>query len=246
MNFRIRLFGIALVGALCLAIVPGSVLAQSEEVDPDEITGKMNARTYFRGETIPPFLNDGPIRMPSRKKEDYPKNMMVEKTLSAEAKMKMMQSMMAFNPYSLRDMINFMVVKKKALDGLSFDEVIESLQLKANELNMRAVGHNTPHNILREIHDPNSPRIEIFGFCDLITMRLIADYSLEFMAFLPCRITVLEDAQGDIWILSLDWDVRWLDTSPNANRISPELRERAISVRERIEIIMEAAANGDL
>ena len=88
--------------------------------------------------------------------------------------------------------------------------------------------------------------LEFFSFCDLITMRMIVDYVPEFIAFLPCRIAVIEDAEGAIWLVTLDWDVRWLDTSPNPNRISPELRERAISVRERIETIMEAAANGDL
>ena len=139
-----------------------------------------------------------------------------------------------------------MVVKKKVLEDITFDEVIESIKLKANELNMRAVGHNTPYKILRDIGDPESPRVEILGFCDLITMRMIADYSLEFIAFLPCRIAVIEDANADIWIVSLDGDIRWLDTSPNPNRISPDLRERAISVRERIEEIMEAGANGDL
>jgi len=46
--------------------------------------------------------------------------------------------------------------------------------------------------------------------------------------------------------MTMDWDVRWLDTSPNPNKISPELREKAIMVREAIESIMEAGANGDL
>ncbi len=51
---------------------------------------------------------------------------------------------MMLNPFSLRDMMNFMVAKKKVLSGITFDEVIESLKTKANELNMRAVEHNTP------------------------------------------------------------------------------------------------------
>ena len=236
---------IACLAALA-AGVPQIALSQSDEIDPEELRMEQNARTYWWGETGPRFLNEGPVKMPSRPKEDYRDNTMMDRTLSAEAKMQMMQSMMAFSPYSLRDMISFMVVKKKAQEDLSFDEVVESLQLKANELNMRAVGHNTPYIILREIDDPNSPRVEFFSFCDLITMRQIVDYSLEFIAFLPCRIAVVEDADGAIWIVTLDWDVRWLDTSPNPNRMTDELRERAISVRERIETIMEAAANGDL
>jgi len=76
-------------------------------------------------------------------------------------------------------------------------------------------------------------------------MRMIIDFSLEFIAILPCRIAVVEDAHGQIWLVTLDWDVRWLDTSPNPNRISDDLRKRAMRVRENIEAMMEAAATGD-
>ena len=212
--------------------------------DDDEAFRKFNAQTYFRGEApVPERL--APSGMPTRPAEEYTPNMMLE-PLSAEAKLKMMQTVMQTNPFSLRDMMNMMVVKKKALPGLTFDEVVESLNSRALNLNMRPVGHTTPWLILRETYDPASPRLEFFSYCDLITMRKILDYSPEFSAFLPCRITVLEDAEGQIWITSLDWDVRWLDTSPNPNRMSDELRERAIKVRDNIEEMMQAAANGDL
>ena len=182
--------------------------------------------------------------MPTRPKQQYRKNTMLE-PITAQAKMRMMQSMMAVNPFSVRDMINMMVAKKRVLPGITFDEVVESIKVKANELNMRASGHNTPWKVLREIDDPNSPRVEFLSFCDLIALRQILDYVPEFSALVPCRIAVLEDADGVIWLTTLDWDVRWLDTSPNPNRISDELRERAIKVRKNIEIMMEAAATGD-
>ena len=224
------------------ALVTSPLAAQETE---EEIT-EFNLQTYFQG--TPPIDGrvdlDSTSVMPTRPKEDFRPNTMMP-PLSAEAKMRMMQTMMQTNPFSLRDMMNMMVAKKKALPDLSFDEVIESLQSKGYDLNMRPTGHNTPYKILRETYDPNSPRVEILSFCDLTTMRMIMDYSLEFGAFLPCRITVLEDADQQIWLMTLDWDVRWLDTSPNPNRISDELRERAIMVRENIELMMEAAATGD-
>jgi uncharacterized protein (DUF302 family) len=240
---RIRKFGV-LLSMLAAVVMSTVAFAQGEETE--EQIQKYNSQTYKKDNTVTaPFDNSGYFMIPTRPKEDYKKNMMMPQ-ITAEAKMRAMQSMMLGNPFSLRDMINMMVAKKKVLPGISFDEVVESLQLKANELNMRATGHNTPYKILREIDEPNSPRIEIFGFCDLLTMRRIVDYSLEFIAFLPCRIAVVEDAEGSIWLVTIDWDVRWLDTSPNPNKITDDLRKRAISVRERIETIMEAAANGDL
>jgi len=223
--------------SLCLGFSP----AVAE--DDEDGFHAFNAQTYFRG-TPPIDHRMEPNGMPTRPKEDPKKNTMLE-PLSAEAKMKMMQTLMQTNPFSLRDMMNMMVAKKKALPGLSFDEVVESLNSKALNLNMRPVGHTTPYEILRETFDPESPRLEFFSYCDLITMRKILDYSLEFSAFLPCRIAVMQDAEGQIWLTTLDWDVRWLDSSPNPNRMPDELRERAIQVRENIEAMMEAAATGD-
>ncbi|MEE9387437.1 MAG: DUF302 domain-containing protein [Paracoccaceae bacterium] len=227
-----------LVGLLAMA---GVASAQATE---EEIT-EYNAKSFVSGDAPVQGRTDlTSMVMPTRPAEDHVENTMVP-IMSADAKMKFMQMIMAGNPLSVRDIMGFMVAKKMALPELSFDEVVESLNSKALDLNMRPTGHNTPYVVLRETFDPDSPRLEYFSFCDLITMRLILNYSLEFSALLPCRIAVMEDAEGQIWLTTLDWDVRWFDTSPNPNRISDDLRERAIRVRENIEAIMEAAATGD-
>lgn len=214
------------------------------EVTEEEVL-KYNKQTYEPNSAVDGRLTGkSGTWMPTRPKESYRANTMLE-PITAQAKMRMMQSMMSINPFSLRDMINMMVVKKKVVPGITFDEVIESLKLKANELNMKMSGHNTPWKVLREIGDPNSPRVEFLSFCDLLVLRQILDYSLEFSALVPCRIAVLEDADKQIWLTTLDWDVRWMDTSPNPNRISDKLREDAIRVRENMEIMMDAAASGD-
>ncbi len=228
----------SLVGVIAMAGIAG---AQATE---EEIT-EYNDKSFMSGAApVAGRIDLSTVMMPTRPAEDHVENTMVP-IMSADAKMKFMQMIMAGNPLSVRDIMGFMVAKKMALPELSFDEVVESLNSKALDLNMRPTGHNTPYVVLRETFDPDSPRLEYFSFCDLITMRLILNYSLEFSALLPCRIAVMEDAEGQIWLTTLDWDVRWFDTSPNPNRISDDLRERAIRVRENIESIMEAAATGD-
>jgi len=234
---------IRLLIALTTIFVISAIAANAQESEEEII--KFNDQTYM--ENTPEstdWLGSASKFIPTRPKEDYKKNTMLE-PLSATAKMRFMQSIMTTMPFSLRDMINMMVAKKKALPELSFDEVIESLKSKALDLNMRPTGHNTPYKILRQTFDPESPRVEFLSFCDLITMRKILDYSLEMSAFLPCRIGVVEDANKQIWLTTLDFDIRWLDTSPNPNKISDDLRSRAIRVRENIEKIMNAAATGD-
>jgi uncharacterized protein (DUF302 family) len=178
--------------------------------------------------------------------EPVPPNTVVDGVISAKAKMIMMQGMMAGNPMSLRESISLMVAKKKVDDGLTLEEVIESMDLRANLLNMKKVGHSTPWKVIEATTGEPSPKLEMISYCDIPTMRDILDYVPEFSVFVPCRISVLEDANGDLWVMTIDWDVRWLDTSPNPNKISQELRDKAIMVRENLESIMEAGANGDL
>ncbi len=225
-------------------IFGGAAYAQETE---EEIM-KFNRLSYMH--EAPPMKGpvgpkEGTIKMPTRPKEVFRKNTMVEKIMSAEAKMNAMQNFLAVNPMSMRDMMSLIVAKKKVLPGITFDEVIESITVKANELNLKFSGHNKPWKVLREMGYENSPRVEFLVFCDLVTLRALLDYSLEFTAFLPCRVAVMEDADGQIWITTIDWDARWLDTSSNPNQMPPELRERAIKVREQIEEIMAAGATGD-
>jgi len=66
------------------------------------------------------------------------------------------------------------------------------------------------------------------------------------IAFLPCRIAVLEDAKKDIWLITIDWDISWLDYSQNPNKMDPELYKESRRIRDVMESMMNAGANGDL
>jgi uncharacterized protein (DUF302 family) len=181
---------------------------------------------------------------PTRPREDFVPNTMAP-AISPEARANFIANLMAVNPFSLRDMIAMMATRYPVKAGLSFDEVVESMKLKANELNFKLVGHNPLWKDVAAITGKPTPRIEFFTFCDAMVAREILDYSLEFAVFLPCRIAVVEDAHKQLWVMTLDWDVRWLDNSKNPNRISDALRTKAIQVREIIDRIMRAGASGD-
>ena len=235
---------LGILALLILLISGGMASAQQTE---EEIM-KFNSFSYMHEDPPikePVLVKEGMVKMPTRSKEVFEKNTMVEKIMSAEAKMNAMQNFLAANPMSMRDMMSLIVAKKKVLPGITFDEVIESIKVKANELNLKFSGHNKPWKILREMGYENSPKVEFLVFCDLVTLRKLLDYSLEFTAFLPCRVAVMEDAYGQIWITTIDWDARWLDSSSNPNQMPAELLERASRVREQIETIMEAGATGD-
>ncbi|MFN4147978.1 MAG: DUF302 domain-containing protein [Rhodocyclaceae bacterium] len=182
---------------------------------------------------------------PTRPKEDHVPNTMRE-SISPEARANFISSLMAVNPFSMQEMIAMMAVKYQAKEGLSFDDVVEAMKSKANELNFKFVGHNPMWKDVIAISGvKETPRVEFFSFCDAMVARELLDISLEFAIFLPCRIAVVEDAYKKVWLLTLDWDVRWLDTSKNPNQISNKLREGALRIRDAIDKIMRAGAEGE-
>lgn len=154
--------------------------------------------------------------------------------------------MMTTNPMSMRDLFNFMTAKKKAKKGLSFDDILEAMDLKANDVNFKKVGHNKFWKDVSSITGLPTPRVEVLQYCDAMVGRRMLNYSPEFVVFIPCRIAVYEDANGDIWLMTLDWDVSWLARAWHPDsKLPKELVEDAIRIRDAMNAIMDAGANGE-
>jgi uncharacterized protein (DUF302 family) len=162
------------------------------------------------------------------------------------AKNNMFTSMMAGSPMSMREMFNFMASKKKAAEGLTFDDIIEAMDLKANEVNFKKVGHNKIWQDVGAISGLPTLRVEILQYCDAMVGRKMLDFSPEFVIFIPCRIAVMEDANGDIWLMTLDWNVTWLAMAWHPDsQLGEELKKDAVRIRDSIEQIMHAGATGE-
>ncbi|MEQ1662350.1 MAG: DUF302 domain-containing protein [Thiobacillus sp.] len=169
---------------------------------------------------------------------------------TAAEKKQLMKSML---PYlsnmglNIRDIMNYMTTKYQAKPGVSFDDVISSMQLRANQINLKQVGHSPMiKDIQAVLGDTTSPRMEVFHFCDIAAGREIMKLVPESIVYLPCRIAVMEDDKKNVWVLTLDWDMAWLDSINGSMGITPELAKMALDMREKIDNVMRAGANGDL
>ena len=178
---------------------------------------------------------------------DYGMNRIIsedEKRRYVRMAMPMMANMMQLDA---REAMNYFAVKYKARPGLSFDDVVESLKLRANRVNFKFVGSNLMWKDFKAVlGDDTAPRVEVFSFCDIAVGRQLLKLIPEMIVFLPCRIAVMEDADKNIWILTMDWDVTWLDYAGKTMGITPELRQSAKEIRNKMDDMMRAAANGDL
>ncbi len=124
--------------------------------------------------------------------------------------------------------------------GISFDDAVESLKLRANQHNLKFVGVNALYKEIEALTGKPAKRVEIFNFCDGLTaQKMIAADSLM-ISFMPCRIALLEDQQGKRWIISMMM-------APEMFRAMPEdTRKNAERVMNAMKDMMLAASNGDL
>ena len=187
---------------------------------------------------------------PYLKKVPAPAPWSMSKMPTAAEKKQMMKNMLPLLSnmgMSMRDILNYMTTKYQAKPGVSFDDVVTSMQLRANQLNLKQVGHSP---LIKDIQvvlsDTTTPRMEVFHFCDIMAGREIMKLAPEAIVYLPCRIAVMEDDKKNVWVLTLDWDMAWLDTINGSMGITPELAKMAVEMRNKMDNVMRAGANGDL
>jgi uncharacterized protein (DUF302 family) len=73
--------------------------------------------------------------------------------------------------------------------------------------------------------DMEAPRMEVYHYCDIAAGREVLKASPESIAYLPCRIAIMEDANKQLWVITLDWEMAWLDTVNGKMGIDAELVE---------------------
>lgn len=224
---------------LTLALLTGPALAQQVPINPwmQYLPQPAFAMPFFVPMLLPQPKPHKPYTM--------------RRVITPQEKTQMMQMMLPMMTFFLRmdmaDAMNYFARKYKAKPGLSFDDVKESLFLRANKLNFKFVGENLMWKDFRAVlGDEEAPRIEVYSFCDIAVGRDLLKIAPEFIVFLPCRIAVMEDSDKNIWVLMLDWNMDWVAGFERQLGITDELWKGAIDINRKMDEIMRAAAEGDI
>jgi len=135
--------------------------------------------------------------------------------------------------------INQTVIKQALSEGVSADDAVEAMQSKAIELNMRFVAHQ-PLSKELQARGIDSGRLEIFQFCNPGDAGEMVKYNPIFAAYMPCRIALVEDQQGKLWVMMLN-----LDILINNTPLPPKVKAIADKVNNTLTQILEAAATGE-
>ena len=143
--------------------------------------------------------------------------------------------------YHSSSAIDAMVYKVPVKDGLLADDVDMLIRSNANQLNIKNVGELFLSQEVEAITGKRFRYIKIYMLCDAMTAASIVNYSDAFSSILPCRLSLIEDQQGRLWIYTLDLDLMIHGGKP----IPPALKSEALKVWQTLQTIMHRSAEGD-
>lgn len=130
---------------------------------------------------------------------------------------------------------------RQAVDeGVTPETVEETMKFVANEHNISAVGELPLYKDIEAKTGKPYRYAKIFMFCNSLIAAHMLDYSDAFGAYLPCRIALVEDKKGKLWLLTLNMDMMIYGGAP----LPEDLKKEALKVKETILDIMARGAKG--
>ncbi|WP_456405791.1 DUF302 domain-containing protein [Thiolapillus sp.] len=141
---------------------------------------------------------------------------------------------------AMQQMVQSSIQKFKINDDISVEDAIDSMMLRANNLNFKLVA-DLPLSEQVKAMGEESNYMRILAFCDALIAKKMVEHDIIFAGFLPCRIAVLKDSKGQGWIVTMNMDMMVKGVT-----LPKELQPLAIKVRDTIYSIVDAGVNGDL
>jgi len=143
--------------------------------------------------------------------------------------------------YNSGSAVDAMIVKYEVAEDVTAEDLNTSILSIANELNIKNVGELPLSKQVVAMSGKPYRYVKIYLLCNAMTAASMLNYNDAYSAFLPCRISVVEDEQGKLWIYTLDMDLMIYGGQP----IPPALKAEAITVRDTLTEIMQRASEGD-
>ena len=133
-----------------------------------------------------------------------------------------------------------MIRKVKIDPEITTEEVIETMKSIAEDNGMFQVG-DSKMQVNGSIKDGGERYVRILHYCSPSIAKQFIDYTEAFGAFMPCRILIVEDDNGDRWLYTMAMELMLF----GGHTLPPEMMKKAEHVRDTIYSMMDLAAKGD-
>lgn len=126
-------------------------------------------------------------------------------------------------------------------EGLTVEDVDETMKFVANEHNIKNVGELPLSGQIEAMTGEPFRFLKIYMFCNALTAAQMLEYNDAYSAYLPCRISLVEDKKGKLHLYSLNMDAMIHGGRP----LPAELKDEAENVKKIILDIMNRGATGE-
>jgi len=139
------------------------------------------------------------------------------------------------------DIAKATVRKVQVKDGITPDELVDSLNSVATDMGIKPVGDLPLSKEIEARTGKKQRYIRVLSFCNPIIAGKMVDFSMAYGAYLPCRIVIMEDKKGKLWLYTLDLDMMIHGGAP----LPPDMLKYGNQVKNTIYTMMDKAASGD-
>ncbi len=139
-----------------------------------------------------------------------------------------------------------MVIKRKLIipEDMTKEEAIENakeiMDAIADEHGLAKVDEKTMPRGGKFMKD-GGLYTHIRSYCSPSIADIFLEFSGEFVGFMPCRVGMVEDKNGDIWLYTMNLDMM----IHGGHTLPPKLLEYANTVKEAMEQMIEKGAAGE-
>jgi len=133
------------------------------------------------------------------------------------------------------------VWKAKVAEGLTFEEVDQSIKQIAIDRNIKGVGDLPLGDQVAAMTGKPWRKLNIYLYCNPLTAAKMVEYDPAYAAYLPCRVSLVEDDSGQLWLYTLDMDMMIY----GGKTLPPDLLKEALEVKDIMKDILTRAAEGD-
>ena len=136
--------------------------------------------------------------------------------------------------------LSMMTLKVEVEEGITAEEVDDSIKSLATSEGIFYVFYAPLYKQIEALTGTPFRHLSIHLLCDAVIAGKMVDYDDMLSTMMPCRISVVEDKAGKLWLYTTNPDLFISD--PN---MPDDLRPIAESVATKIKNIMKGAAAGE-
>jgi len=139
------------------------------------------------------------------------------------------------------DIAKATVRKVKVKKGVTPEEIVDSLNSVATDMGIKPVGDLPLSKEVELRTGKKQPYVRVLSYCNPNIAIKMVKFSMAYGAYLPCRIVIMEDKNGDYWLYTLDLDMMIHGGAP----LPPDMLKYGNQVKKTIYTMMDKAASGD-